>query len=260
MSRRSTLTLSKCGLDAFVSARSFRAAQQAWWQLPVEQEVCSYPVPVALHRSLLGHRGSVTGHTASGSPERSPSQGSSLAATSALGPVLPAFAKEFDVGAAAIGMTMSSFALSRLILNLPAGVMADRFGRKPLLVWGPVLTAVGMFGSGQATTFNELLAWRFVTGAGSALQMAGAQLYLTDISQPENRARVMGTNQAAALLGVSIGPAVGGLLADMAGLRAPFTATGAAALLAAVYGQFRLPETLPAALTSRHKPPPPRFC
>lgn len=50
--------------------------------------------------------------------------------------------------------------------------------------------------------------------------------------------------QAASLLGGLVGPALGGLLADMSGLRAPFTLTGCAALLAAMYGAIRLPETM----------------
>ena len=50
--------------------------------------------------------------------------------------------------------------------------------------------------------------------------------------------------QAAALLGGLIGPAAGGLLADVAGIRAPFTLTGCAALMAAIYGAIRLPETM----------------
>jgi hypothetical protein len=45
------------------------------------------------------------------------------------------------------------------------------------------------------------------------------------------------------MLGGLVGPAIGGLLADMAGNRAPFTLTGIAALLAALYGALRLPET-----------------
>ena len=50
--------------------------------------------------------------------------------------------------------------------------------------------------------------------------------------------------QAASLLGGLVGPALGGLLADMAGLRAPFTLTGCAAVAAAAYGWIRLPETM----------------
>lgn len=57
----------------------------------------------------------------------------------------------------------------------------------------------GMIGCGLSGTFGQLLAWRWVTGIGSALQMAGAQLFLTDISLSTNRARTLGTNQARSL-------------------------------------------------------------
>ncbi len=53
-----------------------------------------------------------------------------------------------------------------------------------------------MVGCGMSATFGQLLLWRWVTGVGSALQMAGAQLFLTDISVSGNRARTLGTNQA----------------------------------------------------------------
>ena len=49
----------------------------------------------------------------------------------------------FGVGAAAVGATISAYALARLMMNLPAGMLADSHGRKPLLVWGPAITALG---------------------------------------------------------------------------------------------------------------------
>ena len=49
----------------------------------------------------------------------------------------------FGVGAAAVGTTISVYALARLMMNLPAGMLADSYGRKPLLVWGPAITALG---------------------------------------------------------------------------------------------------------------------
>jgi len=42
-----------------------------------------------------------------------------------------------------VGTTVSVYALARLIMNVPAGIMGDRHGRKPLLVWGPAITAIG---------------------------------------------------------------------------------------------------------------------
>jgi MFS family permease len=106
-----------------------------------------------------------------------------------------------------------------------------------------MLTAVGMIGSGLAPSILVLLGWRFVAGAGSALYMTGAQIYLIDIAGPRERGRYIATNQGALLVGVSAGPALGGLLADAYGLRSPFLVVGAAAILTSIYAWYRLPET-----------------
>jgi MFS transporter, DHA1 family, multidrug resistance protein len=159
-------------------------------------------------------------------------------------PVLPLFAETFNVGLAAVGATMSAFALARMVLNTPLGLVSDRFGRKPLLVVGPIVVAIGMAGSGLSPTIATLIAWRFVAGVGSAMYMTGAMAFLADIATPDRRARFLGTNQAALQLGVSIGPAIGGLIAEQFGLRAPFWVVTALALLAALYSAIRLPESL----------------
>ena len=174
-----------------------------------------------------------------------------MAGQGLVGPVLPLFATEFGVGAATVGLTLSAFALARLILNVPIGILADRHGRRLLLVGGPLVTAVGMIGSGLSQNIEQLLAWRFLAGAGSAMYMTGAAIYLIDISTPENRARFIGTNQGALLLGVSIGPAVGGLIAQGFGLRAPFYVVGVAALVASVFAFLWLPETRPDTIETR---------
>jgi MFS family permease len=162
-----------------------------------------------------------------------------------ISPVLPLFARGFGVGATSVGLTLSMFALARLLLNVPLGAVSDRRGRRPLLVAGPLVNAIGMLGSGFAADIGQLLFWRFIAGAGSAMYMTGAQIYLADISTTENRARVIGTNQGALLLGVSIGPGIGGLVADLFGFRVPFFVVAAAAGFAALYAHLRMPETRP---------------
>ncbi len=174
-----------------------------------------------------------------------------MAGQGVISPILPLFAKEFGVGIAAVGLTLSAFALARLVLNIPLGILSDRYGRRILLVSGPIVTGIGMVGSGFSQNIEQLLAWRFIAGAGSAMYMTGAMIYLTDISTPENRARFIGTNQGALLLGVSIGPAIGGILGEFYGLRVPFYAVGVSAFAAAVYAFLRLPETRPTDLLTR---------
>ncbi len=172
-----------------------------------------------------------------------------------ISPVLPLFAEKFHTGAAAIGLTLTSFGLARLVLNIPMGIAADRYGRRLLLITGPVIGAIGMVGSGLAGSLPELIAWRFIAGAGSAIYATGTQVFLADISTPDTRARYLGTNQGALLLGVSFGPAIGGFLAEAYGLAAPFVIVGLCSLVAGGYAYFRLPETRHLGETS---PTPPR--
>lgn len=159
-------------------------------------------------------------------------------------PILPLYARSFGVSTAVVGLTITFFALARLVLNLPAGALADRRGRRLLLISGPIVLAVGMVGSGLAVSIWDLLAWRFVSGAGSALYMTAAQLYILDISAPDRRGRNLSYNAGALLAGVAIGPALGGIIAEFTNFRVPFLVVGVFSLSAAVYSYFRLEETL----------------
>lgn len=167
-----------------------------------------------------------------------------MAGQGVISPILPLYADSFGVSTAMVGATVTAFGLARLVTNVPAGIFADRRGRRWLLVGGPLITAVGMFGSGLSGSIWVLLAFRFVAGLGSGLYMTGAQIYLLDIAAPEQRGRFIATNQGALLVGVGFGPALGGLLADAYSLSTPFMVVAAGALLTAIYGWFRLPETL----------------
>ena len=59
-------------------------------------------------------------------------------------PVLPLFAKEFGVRTAAIGFVVATFGLSRLFMNLPSGMIAERYGVKRLMAIGLMLGALGL--------------------------------------------------------------------------------------------------------------------
>jgi MFS family permease len=158
-----------------------------------------------------------------------------------ISPVLPLFAKSFGVGAALAGLTISVFGAARLVTNLPAGFLSDRFGRRALLVGGPVIVTVSSILSGLSPDFWLLIVFRFIAGAGSAMYMTGAMVLLADITSPANRGRVMSIYQGSILLGVSLGPAVGGGVAELAGIRAPFYAVGLLAGLATVWSFLRMP-------------------
>ena len=190
-----------------------------------------------------------------------------MAGHASVAPALPAFATAFGASAAQVGACLSAFALARLVLNVPSGTFADAKGRRPLLVAGPLITAAGMFGCALASSLPELLAYRFVAGAGSAAYASGASATLADLSTSKNRGRVLGANQAAALAGAALGPALGGAIVSVTALaqkkaffvapetfgafflgdvatRAPFFAVGLGCLFAASHAFRVAPETL----------------
>lgn len=158
-----------------------------------------------------------------------------------ISPILPLFAKTFGVGAALAGLSISIFGAARLVTNLPAGFVSDRFGRRILLVGGPVVVTVSSILSGLSPNFWMLVLFRFIAGAGSAMYMTGAMVLLADITTPGNRGRVMSIYQGSILLGVSLGPAVGGGVAEIAGVRAPFYVVGALAGIATAWSFIRMP-------------------
>ena len=101
-----------------------------------------------------------------------------------IAPVLPALAVHLGVGSTSAGALLSFPAISRLLLNMPAGRMADdpRIGRRPLMVGGCGIMTVACAGSYGTESIELLLATRLLFGAGSAFAVAGTAAYIADIS------------------------------------------------------------------------------
>lgn len=162
-------------------------------------------------------------------------------------PVLSLYADSFGVGAALIGLVTTAFGVARLVVNLPAGMMADRFGRRFLLWGGPLILAGASVGAALAGDFVSLVTWRFIQGVGSGLYMTGSMIVVADLSTHANRGRRMAAYQAALLTGAGLGPAAGGLLASWWGYSAPFWGFAAVSALGGLVALAFLPETRPAA-------------
>jgi len=158
-------------------------------------------------------------------------------------PVLPLFAREFGMDTAAIGLVVGIFGLARLLMNIPSGFIGERFGRKVSIGGGLLLSAAGLFLTGVSRNFYEMVGWRFVSGAGSAMHMTGAMSYMADISTPENRGLLMSLQIGSLLLGTDIGPIIGGFVADALGFRWPFYLAGVLSAIAALWVMVRLPES-----------------
>jgi multidrug resistance protein len=160
-------------------------------------------------------------------------------------PVLPAYARSFGLSAGAVGLVIGVYGLARFLANVPAGQLAERRGRKPVLILGTAITTVASALMATAGSLPELLLYRLLAGFGAATVLTGGQVMVGDLATPENRGRMMSLYQGFFLVGVGLGPTPGGLLADHFGLHAPFVAYAVFSGLACLVALFVIRETKP---------------
>lgn len=168
-----------------------------------------------------------------------------MAGQGIISPILPLYAETFAVNLALVGMAVSSFGLARLFVNLPSGLVAGVFGRRPVLLIGAAVFAAANLGAGLATDIWSLILWRFVSGAGSAAFQTAGHVVVADLSTPENRGRLMAYYELSFLAGVSLGPTVGGFMAELFGYASPFFLVAALAAGGALWTLLGVPETRP---------------
>ncbi len=160
-----------------------------------------------------------------------------------LAPILSLYAKSFGVTEWAIGVVITIFGVGRLAVDIPAGLIAEKFGRRTLLWTGPAIACVASVGAAMTDSYVLLVVFRFLQGVGSGIYMTVATIVCADLSTPETRGRVMALYQAALLTGAGLGPAVGGWIGERFGLAAPFWMSACIGFAAAVYARFSFPET-----------------
>lgn len=129
-------------------------------------------------------------------------------------PSIPILALEYGATGIKMGILSASFSLAQMLGSGICGFMSDKYGRKPILCYSLLGSAVSMIGMGLVKTYWALIAVRMADGFMSGT--AGtAQAYIADVTPPAERAKRMGLVGAAAGLGVVAGPAIGGVVVDL---------------------------------------------
>ena len=153
-------------------------------------------------------------------------------------PILPNFARSFDVGLAAVGLVFFVFGLTRFLFGLVGGLMVDRFGDRFSVMAGLLIVSASSYASGLAGSFPQLVAARGFGGAGSAFFIAGLMNRIIRTIEPEAMGRATGQFRSSFLVGISIGPLLGGVLAKYFGDAATFHVYGSGLLVATVIAYF----------------------
>jgi MFS family permease len=148
-------------------------------------------------------------------------------------PVLPIFGKSFGVGLAVLGLVQVVFGLTRFSFGLVGGFVVDRFGERACTIAGLLIVAASSYAVGFAQNFPQLVLARGFGGAGSALFIGGLQNRIIRIIEPEAMGRATGAFRASFLVGIVLGPVMGGVVAEHLGVRAVFHIYATGLLVAA---------------------------
>jgi MFS family permease len=146
--------------------------------------------------------------------------------------ILTVYATSLGASAAMAGATISAFGASRLLVNVPAGMISERLGRVRVMLVGLLFVAAASFTALWAHNITALISCLVIQGVGSACYGTAALSAVTDRGTPLTRVRDMAAYQTATQIGLSVGPGLGGLSAAAWGYGAPFAAQGAMALIA----------------------------
>ena len=144
-------------------------------------------------------------------------------------PVMAVAGAEFE-GATPelLGLAIGVYGLSQALLQIPAGALSDHFGRKPVIVIGLIIFALGSFIAANADSVYGIILGRLLQGCGA---IASAVMALvTDLTREEHRMKAMASIGASIGLSFSVALVLGPILVHLGGLQLIFIITGVLSL------------------------------
>jgi DHA1 family bicyclomycin/chloramphenicol resistance-like MFS transporter len=161
-------------------------------------------------------------------------------------PSLPGIAADLGASAAQAQLTIGLFIGGFAAMMLVCGPLADRFGRRPVLLAGLAIYVLASIACALSPTIGLLLAARFAQALGACVGPVLGRAIVRDLYGPREAGRILGYMASAMALAPLIGPFIGGWLEVAFGWRANFWALTAFGAALAGLLAWRLHETLPA--------------
>ena len=158
-------------------------------------------------------------------------------------PIIPVLAKSFDVSVGVASLVFLAYLAGSAAGSLPTGYAIDRFGRRTVLLAGPLVVAGASVLIAFAGSFQELLLYRFIGGWGQQMWSLSRITVIADTVRSNTRGRQITSMFGAQRVGMLSGPAVGGFVAAAWGNDIPFLMHGVVATIAIVPSFFLVRET-----------------
>jgi len=159
-------------------------------------------------------------------------------------PLLPSIQREFGMSYTQLGLFTGLYGLLAMLLSVPAGVSARRFGEKPVLAIGLLGVAAGSVLLGEAWSFESAITFRGLTILGYRFAFVSVLIAVALTAPPSLRGRTMGVLGATSALASVVGAPLGGVLVGEFGWRLAILGYAAMAVLGAtVFSLFYRPST-----------------
>lgn len=158
-------------------------------------------------------------------------------------PALPALSEEFGVPVSSTQFVVSIYLLGLALAQPVHGLLADRYGRRPVLLWGFGVFTLVSVACAMADSLSGLAALRFLQALGVATCTVVARAMIRDTSDAEDSARYMAWLAGGMAVAPMTAPMLSGHLIEISGWRASFFTTAGLAVVAFAWLLSSLPET-----------------
>jgi DHA1 family bicyclomycin/chloramphenicol resistance-like MFS transporter len=135
-------------------------------------------------------------------------------------PALPALTGHFGAEPARAQLTLTALLLAFGLSQLAWGPLSDRFGRRPILLWGLTAYTLAAIGATFAASLEALIVWRVLQGAAMGAGTVCARAIVRDLYAPEAGARAMSKGLSGLGVAACLSPMLGGAVAQSFGWRA----------------------------------------
>ena len=133
-----------------------------------------------------------------------------------IAPALPSVRDAFNISTSDIGLVMAAYSAPGIIFIPVMGILADRYGKKKVLLPSMLLFAVGGTACAVANNTETLLLFRFLQGIGACALATINVSWAADLFEDDERIKIMGYIGATQNIGSGILPIIGGILASIA--------------------------------------------
>ena len=186
-----------------------------------------------------------------------------LAAAVALGPMaidmylpaLPQIGADFNAGTDQVQFTLSVYLIGFALAQLVCGPLADRFGRKPVMIGGMLLFALASIGCALASNIETLQLFRFLQALGGSAGPVLGRAVVRDVYTPREAAKILALLAGMMALAPAVAPTLGGFIVATMDWHWIFIVMAVYALVMVAVIAFGIPEPL----RPEHRQPF-RFC